>query len=517
MSVMHKNFWKFLNREQEKVPKGTKETAGFLVNSRENVDGKELLGRWIYDNVQGFGVFLMDLKGTIKHCNAEAVAITSIPADVAKGKNLAAVFSSLRYDLPAQLGENKLIVTEVALADTKAKQKWLRVMIGPLADPLGGLTGFASVFQDITWQKEIQQKLQLHEDLRKARERVLIPDQADFFSDGSEFKELVGESLQIKNVRRLIQSVASTTTSILILGETGTGREAVARAVHFKSSRRDKPFVVVSCSATLEGLIEDELFGHVRGAFTDAVSDRLGSIKQADHGTIFLDEIGELPLHLQVKLFTVLEQKSVAPVGADRRTAIDVRVIAGSNIDLKREAEAGRFRRELLYRLNVVTVPLPPLRERREDVPVLTHYFINKFADVHKKRVEDITDEAMKCLISHTFPGNIWELENIVDHAIATTRKNLLVLEDLPLDIRGSDILEETELFGKTIPGDEIAILDKPVFLDDELATHEKCLLIAALKKANGVQKRAAEFLGINYRSFRHRLEKYGLLGRLGE
>lgn len=501
---------KFWNRGKGAVPEvGNKIQS--LATSKGNLDAKELLGGWIYDNI-GFGVFLTDVQGIIKHCNAEAEALTGIPLDGVKGKHLAAIFSSLPYDLRTHLGEKKITTTEIALTDPKAKQRWFRVTIGPLADSHRGLTGFASIFQDITWQKEIQQKLQLQEDLRKARQHVLQQDQKSLFSGGSEFKELIGQSPQIENVRRLIQSVASTNTSILILGETGTGREAVARVIHSKSVRCDKPFVVVSCGAISENLIEDELFGHVRGAFTGAVSDRNGLIMEAHHGTVFLDEVAELPLHLQTKLLAVLEQKNVAPVGANRRASIDIRVIAGSNIDLKREADAGRFRHELLYRLNVVTVPLPPLRERREDIPVLTHYFIKQFANLHKKQVDDISTDAMVCLMNYTFPGNIWELENIVNHTVTTATTNIISVDNLSSDIAGSDISSEVELFEKTTPGGEIAVLERPVFLDEELATHEKCLLLAALKKANGVQKRAAELLGINYRSFRHRLEKYRLL-----
>jgi two-component system response regulator PilR (NtrC family) len=270
----------------------------------------------------------------------------------------------------------------------------------------------------------------------------------------------------------------------------------------------------VNCGAILESLIEDELFGHVRGAFTGAVSDRPGLIKEADRGTIFLDEIAELPLHIQAKLLRVLEEKAVIPVGGNKGITVDIRVIAASNKDLKSEAEGGRFRQDLFYRLNVVTVALPPLRNRKEDIPLLAHHFLKRFAHSHNKQVEEISSGALMCLMNYTYPGNIWELENIIEHAVAVTKKNIIKEEDLPLDIGGLSILEEAELFKKTVPGGEITLLSEPVSIDDELATHEKCLLLAALKKANGVQKRAAELLGINYRSFRHRIEKYGLIGR---
>ncbi|HWO42210.1 MAG TPA: sigma-54 dependent transcriptional regulator, partial [Candidatus Eisenbacteria bacterium] len=268
----------------------------------------------------------------------------------------------------------------------------------------------------------------------------------------------------------------------------------------------------VNCGAIPENLIESELFGHVRGAFTGAVADHIGLFKQADHGTIFLDEVGELPLHLQVKLLRVLQEKTFTPIGGTKPVKVDVRVISATNKDLRKEMEQGRFREDLYYRLNVVQMVLPPLRHRKGDIPGLAQHFVEKFARSHNKKVEEISSGALMQLMNYSYPGNVRELENIIEHAVAVTAKNILTEEDLPPHVRGVPVTDELDLFEKTAPGGADAFFGKGLSLDDELAMHEKCILLGALKRANGVQKRAAEILGINYRSLRHRLEKYGML-----
>jgi two-component system response regulator PilR (NtrC family) len=225
-----------------------------------------------------------------------------------------------------------------------------------------------------------------------------------------------------------------------------------------------------------------------------------------------LDEVGDLPLHLQVKLLRVLQEKSFTPVGGNKTTKVDVRVISASNRDLRKELEEGRFREDLFYRLNVVHMVMPPLRSRREDIPVLTHYFLKKFATSHAKKVEEISSGALMRLMSYSYPGNIRELENILEHAVAVTGKNVVTEDDLPQHLKEMPILDESDFFERTAPAGAETFFSKGLSLDVELETHEKCILLGALKRANGVQKRAAELLGINYRSLRHRLEKYDLL-----
>jgi two-component system response regulator PilR (NtrC family) len=306
--------------------------------------------------------------------------------------------------------------------------------------------------------------------------------------------------------------VATTSTNVLITGESGTGKELIARAIHVNGPRKNMPFVAVNCGAIPEALIESELFGHVRGAFTGAVAEHIGLFKQADQGTIFLDEVGELPLHLQVKLLRVLQEKAFTPVGGSRPSKVDVRVISATNRDLRREMEDGRFRGDLFYRLNVVQIVMPPLRSRKEDIPALAHYFMRKFAASHGKRVEEISSGALMSLMSYSYPGNVRELENIVEHAVAVANKNIMTEDDLPNHVKGIPVGEESEFFERTAPEGAELFFAKGLSLDIELETHERRILLGALKRSNGVQKRAAEILGINYRSLRHRLEKYGLL-----
>jgi transcriptional regulator with PAS, ATPase and Fis domain len=269
--------------------------------------------------------------------------------------------------------------------------------------------------------------------------------------------------------------------------------------------------VAVNCGAIPETLIESELFGHVRGAFTGAVSDHIGLFKQADQGTIFLDEIGELPLHLQVKLLRVLQERSFTPIGASKPLKVDVRVISATNRDLRKELDEGRFREDLFYRLNVVQIVMPPLRTRKDDIPLLAQYFLRRFADSHSRKVEEISSGALLQLINYSYPGNIRELENIIEHAVAVAGKNILTEEDLPQHMRNA-MTEEAGAFEKNGADGPENFFTKGLSLDTELETHEKHILLSALKRANGVQKRAAEILGINYRSLRHRLEKYDLM-----
>jgi two-component system response regulator PilR (NtrC family) len=388
----------------------------------------------------------------------------------------------------------------------------VRLTLTPLSDSREQLIGYVSIFEDITKQKEFEEKIRLEEELRKARETDLpaaVPR-----VDGSEFhfEGVIGKNGGMERIYLLIQKVATGSTNVLITGESGTGKELVARAIHYNGSRRDKPFVAVNCGAIPESLIESELFGHVRGAFTGAIADHSGLFKQADQGTIFLDEVAELPLHLQVKLLRVLQDKTFAAVGSSRQVKVDVRIISATNKDLRKEMEEGRFREDLFYRLNVVQMVMPPLRNRKEDIPALAQYFLRKYAASHDKNVEEISSNTLMHLMSYSYPGNVRELENIVEHAVAVTNKNILTDDDLPNHVKRVPIIEEAEVFEKTAPGGADSFFSKGLSLDVELETHEKCILLGALKRSKGVQKRAAEILGINYRSLRHRLEKYGLL-----
>jgi two-component system response regulator PilR (NtrC family) len=465
----------------------------------------------------GSGVAITDVKGQVNYFNSRAQGLTSLSETAVKGKKLTDIFPGFTFSFDAASDPNRVIVDEFAFTDQKKGNIHLKLTLAALNDPTEQPLGFVCIFEDVTKRKELEEKVRLGEEMRKAKERDMRAQEAETPLPDFRFEGVVGHGGGVENIYRLVQKVAATTTNVLITGDSGTGKELVARAIHSNGPRKDRAFVAVNCGAIPENLIESELFGHVRGAFTGAVSEHVGLFKQADGGTIFLDEVGELPLHLQVKMLRVLQEKSFTPVGGSKQMKVDVRVISASNRDLRQEVEKNRFREDLFYRLNVVQVTLPPLRNRKEDIPSLVHYFVEKFSKLQDKKVDEISSEALMELMNYGYPGNIRELENMIEHAVAVTGKNVITEDDLPPYIRGVPLADEVKLFEKTTPGGPETFFSRSISLDDELATHEKCLLLGALKRANGVQKRAAELLGINYRSFRHRLEKYSLLGMKGQ
>jgi transcriptional regulator with PAS, ATPase and Fis domain len=332
---------------------------------------------------------------------------------------------------------------------------------------------------------------------------------------------LYGHSEAITEIRSLIKRVGKSDATVLITGESGTGKEVVARAIHAQGPRRDKRFVAINCGAIPEDLIESELFGHVRGAFTGAVADRPGCFRMADGGSIFLDEIGELPLHLQVKLLRVLQERVFRPVGSEKSVAVNVRIIAATNRNLTAQVREGKFREDLFYRLNVIHIEIPPLRERREDIPLLLRHFLRQFSDAHGRVVDRFSLDAGRLLLQHDYPGNVRELENIVEHAVALADGDTATVEHLPgyLHYDEEDLSPATVDRAPRLPRMEpnpmsVAAAPRPgecVDLERDLAEYEKAILLRALDEAGGVKKRAAELLGINYRSLRHRLQKYGL------
>ena len=488
------------------------ETERLLQKKHTDYQDLEALKETLLQGV-GSGVAITDAQGHINYFNRQAQNLTSLQEASVKGKKLDQIFPGMTHSFNGPgAGRTSVLTDEITFAAPQGNQKQLRLTLAPLSNASEQLVGYVSIFEDISKQKEAEEKLRIEDELRRAREFDLEPrlrgvDGTDFYFEG-----IIGKTNEIEKIYHLVQTVARNNTNVLITGESGTGKELIARAIHLNGARRDMPFVAVNCGAIPENLMESELFGHARGAFTGAVAEHPGLFKQADQGTIFLDEVGELPLHLQVKLLRVLQEKAFTPVGANRQTKVDVRVISATNRDLQTEMEDGRFRRDLFYRLNVVKIEMPPLRHRKEDIPGLAHHFMRKFAASHGKRVEEISAGTLMHLMSYSYPGNIRELENIIEHAVAVANKNFITEEDLPPHVKGVAASEEAEVFEKTAPAGADLFFVKGLSLDVELETHEKCILLGALKRANGVQKRAAEILGINYRSLRHRLEKYGLL-----
>ncbi len=343
----------------------------------------------------------------------------------------------------------------------------------------------------IVVEKALEKKLLSSENRRLRRE----------LRSHSRDRTIIGNSSAIRRVSELIAQVADSKANVLISGESGTGKEVVARAIHRGGPRRDQPFVAVNCAAIPETLLESELFGHVKGAFTGAVQNKEGLFETADEGTLFLDEVGELTLAVQVKLLRAIQEKSFRRVGGSGDTRANVRIIAASNRRLEDEVASGRFREDLYYRLNVIEIPLPSLRERSEDIPLLIAHFIEKYATELDKGVTRITDEAIARLTEYRFPGNVRELENVIERAVALSRSDVIDLESLPPSVLSPAASEETPRITS----------EEGVDLEAMLNEYESGLLKEALQAANGVKKRAAKLVGVSFRSFRYRLEKLGL------
>ncbi len=313
------------------------------------------------------------------------------------------------------------------------------------------------------------------------------------------FSNLIGKSAVMQQVYSLIERVAGSQANTMVCGESGTGKELVAKAIHFNSPRKNGPFVPVNCGAIPENLIESELFGHEKGAFTGADRRKDGLFETANGGTLFLDEISELPHGMQVKLLRVLQEREFRRVGGIQDHPLDIRLVAATNRDLDAQVAEGSFREDLYYRLNVVRIELPPLRERKEDIPLLIDCFFRKHGQVSDPHVPL---ETLKCLLNHSWPGNIRELANIVERAIALGWYQGLPLESLP----------EEMLCGKSEGGArQLRIPDEGFELDTHLAVVEKKLLLQALSRTGGIRTKAAAMLGISFRSIRYRLDKLGL------
>jgi len=314
------------------------------------------------------------------------------------------------------------------------------------------------------------------------------------------FDNIIGKSKPMLAVFDIIQKVAHSKATVLVTGESGSGKELIAKAIHFNSPRRNKPFVAVSCAALSETLLESELFGHERGAFTGAAAMRKGRFELADRGTLFLDEIGDVPASVQVKLLRVLEEMTFERVGGTRTIAADIRLIAATNKDLRGEVEQHRFRDDLYFRLNVVHITLPPLRERSEDIPLLAAHFVNKYAREANKGEMIISPEAMRFFCHHRWPGNVREFEHAIERAVLLSEGNEISLDDLPKGLVGFADLE--------IPIDWEDLSNLPETLDGI----EKKLIQKALSMSNNIQARAAKLLNIPRANLQYRLKKHNLL-----
>jgi len=316
------------------------------------------------------------------------------------------------------------------------------------------------------------------------------------------FENFIGDSTQMNKVFRVIEKVADTDSTVLILGESGTGKELVARALHYHSSRRDKPLVPVNCGAIPEDLLESELFGHEKGAFTHAIKTRIGRFELADGGTIFLDEVAEMSPHLQVKLLRILQEQEFERLGATKTIRCDVRILAATNKDLDKLVQEGAFREDLYYRLKVIPIEIPPLRDRRTDIPLLVHHFLENTSRNKKKNIKGISKDVMRAFMGYDWPGNVRELENIIERMVILTEGTSLTMDDVPEKIACKQVSEQPI---------KAVIPDEGISLSNAINEYERQLIITALEKAEWVKNRAAKLLNMNRTTLVEKIKKQGI------
>jgi DNA-binding NtrC family response regulator len=314
-----------------------------------------------------------------------------------------------------------------------------------------------------------------------------------------EFSNIIGNSPAMKTVFERMSRIAKTDSTVLVTGESGTGKELVARALHFNGARKQKPFIAVNCGAIPESLLESELFGHVRGAFTGAIKDKAGKFEAANQGSIFLDEIGTMPSHLQTKLLRVIQEQEVERVGSNKPMKIDVRIISATNLDLEQQVRQGNFREDLFYRLNVIPLHLPPLRERKQDIMALVMYFLEKYCRQMGRTVMTISKKALEALEDYTWPGNVRELENLVERMVALTEGDVIQFEDLP-----AVMCEQNRLSGAV----SLELTERGVDMVSVITEIERKLIVQALTLSNGVKAQAAALLGINRTTLVEKLKR---------
>lgn len=458
------------------------------------------------------------------------------------------VARNLREGLAAvERGKVDLVLSDIKLPDGTGVELLHRIKTLPEKPPVLLMTAFGNTenaveamklgaFYYVTKPFKLEElKLliarALSDETLKKENQVLKTEVKKDFSARS----IVGKGKAMSEVFELIDRVSKTKTNVLITGESGTGKELVARAIHYGGVLKNKPFVAVNCGAIPETLIESELFGHKRGSFTGAVADKEGLFQVANEGTIFLDEVGELPMSMQVKLLRVLQDRSFRPVGGTENVKVDVRIISATNRNLEEGISKGTFREDLYYRLNVINIKTPSLRDRKEDIPDLIEHFLLKFSLGMGKNVTRVSDQAMKTLKNYPFPGNVRELENTMERAMALEGGAEISLESLPAGIQKylnepeqvpaqksktdakSTQAEASHGFSKGWEDAATALARGPVNLEKIVGDLERDYILCALEKSGGVKKRAADLLGITFRSIRYRINKYGIHDEEGD
>jgi two-component system response regulator PilR (NtrC family) len=374
---------------------------------------------------------------------------------------------------------------------------------------LGAVDYFTKPFS----MDELRLKIRQHIEASRLKQENVLLKRA--LKTRHEFSNIIGRSDAMLAVFRMIETIAGTSSTVLVTGESGTGKELVAQAIHFNSLRRDHPFVALNCGAVPETLLESELFGHMKGAFTGADTNKKGLIEVADRGTIFLDEIGEMTMTMQVKLLRVLQERRYRRLGGTEESSADIRIVAATNQDLVRLVEEGKFREDLYYRINVIPIQLPPLRERREDIPLLASHFLEKHSARSGKSVRSISQEATDLLVAHAWPGNVRELENVIERCVALEQSPVVLAETLPANIRVAS--SKTTTTARSVAS--VRESSSPVLpeigdgFDLEARGEEfyRHYIALALERAGGVQVKAADMLGMSFRSFRYYAKKLGL------
>ena len=379
------------------------------------------------------------------------------------------------------------------------------IMITAYGSPEGAVTAIKEGAYDyVTKPFRVEEvKLTIKKSLERSnliRENIRLRQAVE---ERYKFWNLIGKSPKMQRVYELVEKVSQTKANVLITGESGTGKELVAKAIHYNSARKDHSFVTLNCGAIPENLLESELFGHMKGSFTGAIANKRGLLEMAAGGTLFMDEIGELPLPLQVKLLRVIQEREFKRVGGTEDIKVDVRIISASNQDLQQKVAPAGIREDLFYRLNVIQIKLPPLRERKEDIPLLVNHFVRKYSSETGKEITGVSSEALELLLSYDFAGNVRELENIIERSIT--------LETSPniTDRHIRSYLNE-RMMSKSMPP-TLEIPEEGIDLNKVVEDLEKAFILKALEHSEGVKKKAAELLGMNFRAMRYKLAKYDL------
>ena len=379
------------------------------------------------------------------------------------------------------------------------------IMITAYGSPEGAVTAIKEGAYDyVTKPFRVEEvKLTIKKSLERnnlIRENIRLRQEVE---ERYKFWNLIGKSPKMQRVYELVEKVAQTKANVLITGESGTGKELVAKAIHYNSARKDQSFVTLNCGAIPENLLESELFGHMKGSFTGAIANKRGLLEMAAGGTLFMDEIGELPLPLQVKLLRVIQEREFKRVGGTEDIKVDVRIISASNQDLQQKVAQGGFREDLFYRLNVIQIKLPPLRERKEDITLLVNHFVRKYSAETGKEIEGVLPEALELLLNYDFAGNVRELENIIERSITLETSPTITERHI------RSYLNE-RMMSKSMPP-TLEIPEEGIDLNKVVEDLEKAFILKALEHTEGIKKKAAELLGMNFRAMRYKLAKYDL------